>query len=161
MTGIIAISEDGGIGYKNKLPWPKIKEDLAFFKEKTLYKNIVVGYNTFVGLPPLKDRYIKVWKRDLNSKIEKFENGEFFNYSLFSRSEFYDYTQNDMLCGGAKAYANFIEYCDDFYVTKINGIYTCDSYFSFYEQGLCYKKNLIKEINGGHKIYHYTQLSQI
>lgn len=156
MIGIIAIAEDGGIGYENKLPWPKIKEDLAFFKEITLNKNIIVGYNTFKGLPPLKDRYIKVLCKNLGSKIEKFDGGEYFDISYFSVKEFIQYTKDDILCGGAKTYYGLLDFCEGCYVTEVKGVYKCDTYFDIDQSDLFREnKKLIKEIDGGHRIYYY------
>jgi dihydrofolate reductase len=32
---ILSVDNNGGIGYKNGLPWPKLKEDLHWFKQLT------------------------------------------------------------------------------------------------------------------------------
>lgn len=51
-----------GIGQFNNLVW-HIPEDLNFFKQKTVGKTLVVGYNTFTSLPTLKDRDIWILTR--------------------------------------------------------------------------------------------------
>lgn len=56
---IVAIDLDGAIGRSdtNSIPW-HLPSDLAFFKEKTLGKTIVMGSRTWASLPfkPLKGR---------------------------------------------------------------------------------------------------------
>ena len=49
---IAAVSKDKVIGKKGGIPW-KIKEDLSFFKEKTLNSPIIMGRATFnsIGRP--------------------------------------------------------------------------------------------------------------
>lgn len=48
---IVATDEDGLIGIGDKLPWGMVKEDMAFFKYKTLNRIVVMGYNTILSLP--------------------------------------------------------------------------------------------------------------
>lgn len=54
---IVCTDINGGIGRNNDLLF-HIKEDMKFFKEKTLGCKIVMGYNTWLSLPnkPLPDR---------------------------------------------------------------------------------------------------------
>ena len=56
---IIAVDQNYGIGYDNKLPW-SCKEELQIFKNKTMNNAIIVGSTTFKYLPFLKDRDIFV-----------------------------------------------------------------------------------------------------
>ena len=65
MQFIVAMEKGtGAIGLNGNMPWQskKIKEDLAFFKSKTLEKHIVMGNKTVQGLIRnnivLKDRHI-------------------------------------------------------------------------------------------------------
>lgn len=46
---ILAHTEDGGIGYKNTIPW-KCSSDMSFFKNITTDKSVIMGYNTFASL---------------------------------------------------------------------------------------------------------------
>lgn len=63
MRAVIAVNNLGYIGKDNKLLW-KSKEDLKHFKSLTLNSTLLVGYNTFKELPPLKDRTIIIDERD-------------------------------------------------------------------------------------------------
>ena len=53
---ISAVSKNGGIGYKNKLPWKRINLDMKFFSQITIgSKNdnnaVIMGKNTWLSLP--------------------------------------------------------------------------------------------------------------
>ena len=56
MISIIAsVGRNNELGYKNNLIW-HIPDDLSFFREKTLDKKIVMGYNTYKSLPKVLSR---------------------------------------------------------------------------------------------------------
>lgn len=63
MKAIIAVNNLGFIGKDNTLIW-RCKEDLQLFKEKTLNKKIIVGYNTHKFLPKLKNREVIIDDRN-------------------------------------------------------------------------------------------------
>lgn len=63
MKAIIAVNNLGFIGLDDKLLW-KSSEDLKHFKKLTLNQILLVGYRTFNGLPPLKDRTLIVDERE-------------------------------------------------------------------------------------------------
>lgn len=51
MKFIVAMEKNTcGIGFNGKMAWDKVKEDLMFFKEKTMGKNVVLGWKTYKGL---------------------------------------------------------------------------------------------------------------
>lgn len=52
ITMIVAVADNGTIGYKNTIPW-NIPEDLKRFKELTVNKPIVMGRKTFESLPKI------------------------------------------------------------------------------------------------------------
>ena len=47
ISSILASTNLGGIGNRGTLPWPKHKEDLAWFKEHTTNQIVVMGRNTW------------------------------------------------------------------------------------------------------------------
>lgn len=47
---IVALDNKNGIGKDNKIPW-YIKEDLKFFKQKTLNNIVLMGRETYDSLP--------------------------------------------------------------------------------------------------------------
>ena len=53
---IAAVGKNGELGKNNDLIW-HIKEDMKFFKEKTINHHVLMGKNTFLSLPSmLKNR---------------------------------------------------------------------------------------------------------
>ena len=63
MKAIIAVNNLGFIGLDDKLLW-KSSEDLKHFKNLTLNQILLVGFRTFNGLPPLKNRTLIVDERE-------------------------------------------------------------------------------------------------
>jgi dihydrofolate reductase/thymidylate synthase len=77
------LEHNRGIGYKNKLPWKSIPEDMNFFKNITTKtydsekKNaIIMGGNTFRSMnkKPLPDRYNIVISRTYNNRFGQHDN---------------------------------------------------------------------------------------
>lgn len=152
MIAITAISDNNAIGLNNDLPWPKNKEDFQFFREITMNKSIVVGNNTFKHLPPLKNRYIKVLTKNedlLNNP--KFENGEYV-YFFDSNDD------NNILCGGAQIYNQFLPFCDILYITHIDGNFAGDTFFPHNQDEineLFPNNELVRNITGGKIVKYY------
>lgn len=57
---VMACDLAGNIGIDNTLPWPTLKRDMDWFREKTLGKVLLMGNSTFKGMAPLKDRFTLV-----------------------------------------------------------------------------------------------------
>ncbi len=169
MVAIVAIAEDGGIGYKGGMPWPKISEDFKFFKEKTLNQRVVFGMSTREKLPPLPNRIIFT----LSSKHKDldYENGDLGAfYFKDEKGDLYaehyatsiENAGNDCwLCGGASIYRQFLHLCDEVYITHVKGIYEADTFFPFSmdEINTMFPNNeIIKELTGGHTVVRYYKL---
>lgn len=50
MNMIFCVDKNYGIGKDNQMLF-NLKTDLSYFKEKTINKVVVMGYNTFLSLP--------------------------------------------------------------------------------------------------------------
>jgi dihydrofolate reductase len=68
---IVAHDNYYGIGHENNLPW-RCREDMQWFKQKTLGHVVVMGRNTFesMGSKPLKDRINIVVSKTLSLDTE-------------------------------------------------------------------------------------------
>lgn len=55
---ISAVAPNGAIGHNGKMPWPRVAEDLAWFKEVTLNHTVIMGRKTWesLGEKPLPQR---------------------------------------------------------------------------------------------------------
>lgn len=104
MKGIIAVNKLGYIGVDNHLLW-ECKEDLIHFKKMTLNQRLLVGYNTSLLLPPLKNRELIVDERD---KL---------------------IIDVDWCVGGKKTYEKYCEYFDELHISYINDYSIGDTMF--------------------------------
>ena len=119
MKAIVAVDKKWGIGKKNDLLF-SLPADMAYFREKTLNKVVVMGSNTLKSFPggkPLKNRtnvvlYPGGEKRDdcvivdsideLKAELKKYPADEIF------------------VVGGAMFYKTMLPYCSEVLVTKVD-----------------------------------------
>lgn len=128
MQAIVAVDKNWGIGKNNDLLF-SLKRDMAYFKEKTMNKVVVMGSNTLLSFPgskPLKNRV----------NVVLYPDGEFDGCVMAKSLEelsavLKSYPTEDIfVVGGAMFYKTMLPYCDRVYVTKVDadGQATC-----FYE----------------------------
>lgn len=124
MKLIVACDPNGGIGYKNKLPWSKIEGDLPRFSKLTAGQVIVMGRNTWESLPkkPLLGR--------LNFVVSKstlvLPNGAIQVPNLNHFSEY----KNAWLIGGAQLINSAWHLIDEVHLTTTFTEYTCDTFIN-------------------------------
>ena len=118
MNAIVVVDKVWGIGKNNDLLF-KLTKDMAFFKEKTMGKVMVMGGNTLLSLPgqkPLKGRtnivISDVFKRDDVIMAETLPEllGILKNYN----------SDDLYVMGGAMLYRTLLPYCDTVYATKVD-----------------------------------------
>lgn len=177
MKAIAAMDENRGIGKNGTIPW-KVSADFKWFKEFTVGKNLVVGHSTFLSLPPLKERDIYFISRPKAKTPDEIPMGDYGYHTnshgtLGRRLCYYTdviygisfvdiltgYESNckiedPIIAGGAKTYELFLPYITEFYVTHIKGSYDADVFMCDFE-GFFPNKQLIRELDGGHKIVKY------
>jgi dihydrofolate reductase len=154
MKAIVCLDKNFGIGRQNKLPWPKNKEDLKFFKEYTWNQAILMGRKTYEGLGMvfLPNRTIYVLNAKLNSCMGCKDSLVYFTSNKDSL------LNNLIVCGGREIYDQFLPLCDELMVTHLNNKYECDTFFPYSQIGidrLFPKKELVKEIGGGKIVKYY------
>jgi len=137
---IVAMCQNNGIGFKNKIPW-RIYEDLNFFKFTTLQtKNsenvnvLIMGRKTFESLnyKPLKGRINIIISKTLNP--DKFKNVLIFENIQssieFVKSFYRDSVENIFFIGGEKIYEEALKLdIQSIYITKIDKTFECDAFF--------------------------------
>lgn len=123
---IIAIDNQGVMGYENTLPW-KLSDDLKQFKIETLGCPIIMGSNTFRSLPgilPNREHIV------LSKSIEKTNK----DVSIFTDINLViDYIQGyekAYLIGGPNLIHQFIKYnlIDELIITQIDADVVGDTY---------------------------------
>lgn len=130
MKLIVAVNENFGIGKGNKLLY-SIPEDMAFFRETTQGKVIIMGHGTLKSFPggvPLKNRINIVLTRSETLRI----NGAITCSSLAKLTAVLDMCATDDLyvIGGQSVYSLLLDYCGEALVTKIYAHADADSYFT-------------------------------
>lgn len=129
MIAIVAVDENWGIGYQNRL-LARIPEDQRFFREMTTGHVVVMGRKTlesFPGAKPLPGRTNVVLSRNPAYQVE----GAVVVHSteeLFAQLAKYE-IQEKYLIGGEHLYAEFLDRCEIALVTKIKSTYPADAYF--------------------------------
>jgi len=118
MNAIVVVDKNWGIGKNNDLLF-KLTKDMAFFKEKTMGKVVVMGGNTLLSLPgekPLKGRtnivISDVFYRDDVIMAETMDE-------LLDILDKYN-TEDLFVMGGAMLYRTLLPYCDTVYATKVD-----------------------------------------
>lgn len=121
ITIIVAMSKNNVIGSDNQLIWD-IPEDLAYFKEKTMDKTIVMGRKTYesIGraLPGRKNVVLTRDKEFSANNVETVHNIE----TILNMGDV-------VVIGGDSVYKEFLKYADVLYVTEIDKEFDGDSYF--------------------------------
>ena len=123
---IVAVAENNGIGFNNKL-LAYISADLKRFKEITSGHTIVMGRNTFLSLPKgaLPNRINIVISQD---KDEQFPNCVMVN-SIEEAIDKCPEGDESFIIGGAMVYKQFYPIANCIYLTKIHKSFSADTFF--------------------------------
>ncbi|MEF9952423.1 MAG: dihydrofolate reductase [Clostridium sp.] len=129
MKAIVAVDLNWGIG-KGRDLLQFIPEDMKFFKEQTLGNVVIMGRETFESLPgknPLVDRKNIVLSRDLTFEDDRLTICRSIEEAL---EEVKDLNSDKVfIIGGEKIYKQFLPYCNELFITKIQKEYDADKYF--------------------------------
>ena len=133
MNLIVAVTKDYAIGKDNDLLF-HLPKDLAFFKEKTLNKVVIMGERTYYSLPkrPLPKRTTIVLSNNPNFN----EEGVIIARSvdeLFEEVQKYN-AEDVFVCGGASVYNLLMDNCEKAFITKIDKVVPADTYIYNLEQ---------------------------
>lgn len=118
MKAIFAVDANFGIGKNGTLPWPKNKDDFAWFREHTLGKTIVMGRRTWddPAFPkPLPNRTnIVVTSRPID--IE----------GVITVNDLGDIPEDAVVIGGSNLINSLADRIDTIYLTRFDKDYECD-----------------------------------
>lgn len=144
MKLILACDPNGGIGYKNKLPWKSIKHDLPRFKQITENKVVVMGRNTWESLPkkPLPKRVNVIISKTLQSLDEAIVLP---NIGRLKEAD------DVWIIGGSKLIQSVWEYIHEIHLTIVLSEHTCDTYIDFAKL----KNDFIQVTGSGHGDHSY------
>lgn len=127
---IVAYSKNYAIGKENKLLW-HLADDMAFFKQQTSGKTVVMGKNTFLSLPrkfrPLPNRKNIVISRQ--ESIEEHENLSWYKSLEEAISSLKKTGEEIYIIGGGTIYEQTLPLADVVYATEVNFNIEGDTYF--------------------------------
>ncbi len=137
---IAAMDRNGLIGAKSGLPW-QMPADLAYFRQQTLNKPIIMGSTTWSAFSrPLPNRHNIVLSRGMPLDTEGYSVAR----SLEDALEMVEHADEAFIIGGASVYEQAMPHVDRLYLTYIDGEFSGDTYFPEYN------KELWREISREH-----------
>jgi len=126
---IVAHDLNRVIGKDNKMPW-HIPSELAYFKEKTMGKAIVMGRNTFESIGrPLPGRLNVVITRNTSFQHEGVTVVHSVEDAIAVAQK---YHEEVMIIGGEQIFKEVLAYADVLYVTNIEHQFEGDTFFPVY-----------------------------
>jgi dihydrofolate reductase len=133
ISAILAVDDRGGIGWKDSLPWPKNREDMGWFRERTINQIVVMGRKTWESLgsyAPLKGRLnVVVSSKPLSSFPGAVGTlyGDNLGTAIRSFEKGYD-DREVLVMGGGEIYTQLFPVCDKIYLTRIPGTHEADTF---------------------------------
>lgn len=149
INGIVAIEANFGIGLNGSMPWPKLVDDLKFFKNQTTNNVVIMGSTTWksLGYKPLSNRINVVLSRTHDYSGTNLADHTFSNSDTaltFCQNE---YPEKEIyVIGGSQIYKTFMPAIKRFFVTEIESTFKCDTFFDYN-----YIKQNFSKVNLMHK----------
>lgn len=154
---LVAMDKNYVIGNNNDLPW-RLPNDLKFFKEKTIQKNVIMGSKTYQSIgKPLPKRENIIITTQTSGFPEEVELLHDVN-ELKKRSK-ENPTKEYFVIGGGNIFNQVIDFADRMYITMINEEFQGDIYFPKFnksEWDLTSKKQGKQDENNPYE-YYYLQ----
>lgn len=130
ITCVVAMDEQGNIGFKGDMPW-HIKEELHLFRCLTLHHTILLGRKTWESIGhPLPQRKILVASR----MVHDYPKDVCGIQNVKAVLKQYQHAKEElMVCGGEEIYRLALPYTTRLYISKIKGKYQADTSFPINE----------------------------
>ena len=153
ITMIAAVGRNLELGKDNDLIW-HFREDMKFFKEKTMGKPVVMGYKTLESLPKLLPGRLNIV---LTSRNLELNPAILVVHSIDELLEkVMDYPEV-MIIGGASVYKQMLPYSDKMYLTEIDAEAEADAYFPSFDHddwdGEILSEHQEKDVSYKHLVY--------
>lgn len=129
VNAIMAVENNLGIGFDNRLPWPHNKKDMNWFKTSTTGHVIIMGRKTWesFGSKSLPNRKNVVATNGyVDGDPDMIVRGDIADIINEVQNK---YTGLDIfIIGGANLYRQALPHCDKLYITRVKGTYKCDTF---------------------------------
>lgn len=130
LTIIACIGKNNELGKDNQLIW-RFKEDMSFFKEQTMGKEIVMGTKTLQSLPhllPGRTHLLISKHQTMIPGVQIFRTvDDFLNYA-------YQVDNEIMVIGGASIYKELLPYTAQMYLTEVDRESEADAFFPEFDK---------------------------
>ncbi len=131
---IAAMDKKRGIGFENALAWAgKIPRDMTRFKELTLGRTVIMGRKTYDSIGrALPNRMNIVLTRDNNWSAK----GVWHVHSLteaLKEAGVNGISEEVFIIGGASLYKEALPLAHRMYLTEIDDVFPCDTFFPEYD----------------------------
>lgn len=146
ICSILASTSSGGIGNRGTLPWPKHKEDLAWFKQHTTDQIVVMGRNTWDDpmMPkPLPNRVNCVVSHNhiMNYQVRRLHGDIVAEITTMSTS----FPNKDIfIIGGQQLYETTSDLVERVYLTRMKGNYWCDTRINLERYLSCFRVKSVR-----------------
>lgn len=127
------MTKDRVIGKDNDLPWPRIKEDMKYFRKTTTGHIVIMGRKTYESIgKPLPKRINMVITRQENLELDGCWVLHSLQEAVAMAEHFTNRTGIDeevFIIGGSSLYKEAAPQADRIYLTHIKGDYVGDTFF--------------------------------
>jgi dihydrofolate reductase len=136
ITAIFATDINGGMGKDSRMPWPRLGQDLAWFKSITVNQTVVMGAGTWFSkdMPkPLPRRTNAVWSTRTRSQLHLPDSVILLDQEApVSAQQLIQLNMSEhiFVIGGAVTLAQWMPLCDRVYWTHIQAKFDCDTVFA-------------------------------
>ncbi|MBR2675189.1 MAG: dihydrofolate reductase [Mogibacterium sp.] len=134
MNLIVAVDNKWGIGKDGGLLL-SLPTDMAFFKERTMGKVVVMGRKTLESLPggrglPGRTNYVLTHNKNYEAECCVVVNSD---EELWAELKEYD-SEDIFIIGGAELYNRYYKLCDRLFVTKIDADLDADTFIRNFDR---------------------------
>lgn len=142
-SGVVAMEQNRGIGYKGALPW-HLPDDLKTFKRLTTGHPILMGRKTYESIGrPLPNRQSIVITRDPSWSVE----GVIVVHSVEEVAGLPLMHPEVMVIGGAEIFDLFMPHMSRMWVSRVQGSYPADTFLAPFEDRFGTEK-LVERFDG-------------
>lgn len=154
---IACVGKNGELGKNGNLCF-HIREDMAFFREKTINSSVLMGRKTWesIGEKPLKNRENFVISSKIHADLEKKGAKTVENLEIFLGS--YKNSEKTLfVIGGASLYQMALPYADEIFLTEVDAeCRDADVFFPKFDKTL-YNRIIIKESSENDLTYTFVK----
>ncbi len=145
LSMIVAVGPNGEIGYKGKLPWPRLREDMRWFRRHTAGKPVIMGRRTWESLPasyrPLPGRGNFILSRNLDWYPDYYTEDPDTSVDTYQDlDDVLDYLEIEwggdeaVIIGGAALYQEAMPRAEVIYLTRVlpdGDDFVADTFFPY------------------------------